>query len=690
MQRDRRQEEMRLKIKKLALAFHTGWEYVPESGEAGSVLMDAFCDMLMENYRRFDRMWEKHALEFLSVMPEDAEEEIDRILELEIYANGGCDGKYLAQGTEVLFTPEQGEPLKFATAEPLRLTAAELLYVLYQDGLRVWQLYKKGEKEKKQIVRPVFCWQYENLCNGYEEFRYIADIQEVSGEWSISDGEKRYSLEAQSTDEGLLLWGKTSAFRENTNDCIYKLQLSLSSEKELPEQLCGPMVLKEEKKRCGVLLCLTEEGASGADRVLPFGRALEPASCCYFVCDRILAVKGREITLEFTEGLLQEEKLPQALPEQYRKLYKKYPWLKQEDRVMEWKAEATVWEYFNGRIWLPLPGSRQWNTGCGEQGAGQIPAEGLKRSFRWMAPDDMSACVVEGQEHYYIRLRLERAENAYAYYYRKRIPVLEKIYLSAAQGQIRPIRSSFPDLSLIGNRRVYYGFDREITEENCWYKGDGNLFFVPEAISGWGIRYGRKAFWAETDGQAGAEEKMKAVYLLPNYVRVRQIRGEGENGFPSLKAEAGQLFSVETVNVGVLDAGLLTDVSFADTRIISDSRLFAAAGGKNRGSYPAAFGRLVTPEDISGWLWKRYPEYSMVSCTLLEEKDELTVVLRRKNSPGQEEAREMMNEIEQRLKAALAVESQLWLAGCRVSCVLARPEQGQTKEEEHGEQSNAG
>lgn len=713
MEENRRREELCLKIKKLALAFQTGWEYRPESGEAGSALMDAVCDMLLQNNRRFDRMWEKHTAEFLSVMPEESAEEPARILEIGVCANGENDGATLAQGTEVFLHPDQGEPLQFVTVESLRLTAAELLYVLYQDGLHLLQIYEKGQREqvKREIAEPVFCWQYENLCNGREEIRCVVDMPVNMGEWRISDGENSYLLRAESTDAGLLLAGETPVFWENRSPCVYELQLRFfygeAPSEALFCQLCRSLSLKEERQSGRMQLCLTEDGAVDGERVLPFGRALEPSACCYFACDKILAVKGREITLEFTESFLSEQNLPQAVSEAYQKLYKKYPWLKEQNIVREWKAEETVWEYFDGSLWMALPGSREWKTGCVKQDT-DLSAEGRRRSYQWMPPRTMNPCVVEGQEHYYIRLRLEKTVNEYAQYYRKRIPVLENVCVSAAQGEIRPVRCSFPEASEIGKKKLYFGFDREITEANRWRTAAGGLFFRREEIAGWGDRYGREAFWVEKNiAEADKAERNGAnkdgikadildmaklpdtAAMIPNYVQVVQVTGEDDAEGTPLKAQAGQLLSVETESAGVLDARLLSDVSFADTRTVSASALSRSEGGgrssppsaleSGQDSYPAAFGRLVVPRDIAGWIRRRYPDLCMVSCTLQREEGTLLVVLRRQKNTADEETRKVLSELEQRLELALTTGSPLWLAGCNVSCVLERRGEGRQK-----------
>lgn len=724
MEEDRSREELCSKIKKLALAFETGWEYRPESGEAGSVLTDAVCDMLLQNNRRFERIWEKHTAQFLSVMPDEAREKPARILEIGVCANGECDSATLARETKVLLNPEQGEALQFVTVDSLQLTAAELLYVLYQDGLYLWQIYERGQREqiKREIETPVFRWQYENLCNGREKIKYIVAVPDILGEWSISDGENSYSLKAESRDAGLQLTGETPAFRENRSPCVYELKLHLPYGEELTEtllgQLCRPLSLKEEKQSGEAVLCLTEEGPVSGERALPFGRTLETASCCYFVCDEILAAKGREITLEFRESFLTECNLPQEAPKEYRKLYKKYPWLKEQNTVREWMAEETAWEYFDGSLWMPLPGSGEWQTGCAEQDAG-FSAEGRKRSYRWMPSEAMSPCVVEGQEHYYIRLRLKKVANEYAQYYRKHIPVLENVRISAARGVARPIRCGFPEASELGKRKLYYGFDRGITEANRWRTSKGIMFFQREEITGRGNKYGREAFWAEksiaeadkAEANGANKDGLKADILdmaklsetsgmIANYVQVRQVTGEDDAELAPLKAKAGQLLSVETENVGVLDARLLADVSFTNTRPASAPAVFRAAGGGQSShpsalegdqgsrtaalgdgwdSYPAAFGRLVAPRDIAGWIRRRYSDLCMVSCTLRREEGVLLVVLRRQKNTADEETRKVLSELEQSLELALTAGSPLWLAGCKVSCVLERPGEGRQK-----------
>lgn len=644
-------KEWQVRVKKLALSYETGWEYLPESREPGSVLTDIFLDMEQENLERIKKLWQKQKREFLTAAPET--EDPPRSLETALWvkAGGECDGQWMAAGTRVYTVTDQGMLLEFRIVYPLRLTAARLRWIIRRRGLFAWLCYQEGDIfpvslsvcPGKVLEHPVFRWRFRGLCDGRGSFSFGVAFREgetsetaLTGSWTISDGRNLYPVIWQQSPGGGSLVGECPEFAGNLEGELYELKLEFNVEETLAGEwlkaLAGGIILREEASDALPELCLTETGPGSADRVLPFGNAPEDASCFYLACDRAAAGAPEELTLQFEEKYEAEEKSPEPEPEEFRKLYGKYPWLRRKEQIQEWRAEETLWEYFDGRLWRALPGSGGWNTGCRPEDPGE-------RRYCFSVPGDMSLCSVEGEEHIYLRLRVIRTAGAYAPYYRKQIPVLEKICFRTQERVYEPEEQDAPDLRGQGEDKLYLGFDREIQTDNCWYTGKGQLRFGPDQIKGFGERFGKMACWAEIPA---GEEDLAA--FLPNYAAVLQDgeaekaeSGEAESGTAepgkaktgeakSGEADPGQLpqkttFYVDTGEMGVLDA-----VSVADARY---DRAGAPVQDKAEAAehYFSYFGRMLTITDLNLLLGERYPFLKAEGCSFYPDQNRLEIKL---------------------------------------------------------------
>lgn len=689
-----------IKIKKLALAYGTGWEYLPEGEEAGSVLTDIFLDMAEGNRWRYGQIWRKQELEFQKVLPERENGAVTLSGELSVKVSGEEHGKWLEEGSEAFPLQEQGIPVRFRTIRPLQLTAAKLRYAVYGRGLCAWLTYEAGEGEQgdltlfrqegPELTHPVFRWFFQGLCDGREDFSFEVEFRSgnrppvtvLGGKWTVLYGDAFCPAEWKRTDSGFRLEGKASPFAANLEGKMYEVRLELSPEEELSAQwlefLCGGFGLKGLAEECVPDLCVTDSGVEENEKVLPFGRIPEEACCCYLACDRILGGAEKEVQLRFQESCLTEEKLPEPPSGEYEKLYKKYPWLRQTQRVEEWQAEDTLWEYFNGNLWRPLPGSDTWKTGChGEEG---------ERVYTWKCPRDRMPCVVEGEEHFYIRLRLRGVRNAYAMYYRRQIPVLEGIRFSAGEYRIFPVGQEIPDYREAGAEKMYLGFDREVTPDNCWYTGAGSCSFAERMIMGKGIRFGREAFWVEL-----AEKREDITCLRANYVPVRGISEEAGWDADMARVREGETFYFEPPGMGMLEAVCLSDICCRNGGAPVLSERLAGE------HYFAHFGRLLTPMDLELMLQERYPLLQVKACVFRRESAVLEVELaypdqleRRvrnrmicrlthsdRGNEGveiqpaenpEQEVRDRLPEMRRWLEKLLDEEGPVWLRGC--SCVL--------------------
>lgn len=671
-------EIWKVRVKKLALSYNTGWEYLPESDEAGSILTDIFLDMELENKRRLGRIWEKQEQEFLKIVPRCEEEPRRLETALSVRAGESGDGQWLASDTRAYTVTDQGTLIGFRTVSPLRLTAARLSWIIRRSGLWAWLCYEDEDdfpvgfsaSPDRMLSHPVFRWHFLKAWDGHDSFSFLAEFREAAdvnsalpGSWSVSDGRHVYPAVWQQADQNLSLRGDCPEFAANLTAGVYELKLELAMGDELSDQwlkaLTGGLILKEAAAEAEPALCLTDNGVCGSGSILPFGRSPEEGACFYLAWDGVAG--GGELILRFAERYETEERLPEPEAKEYRKLYKKYPWLKRTEQIGEWQAEETCWEYFNGRAWHPLPGSETWKTGC-------RPAEPGERQYCFSVPEDMVPCFVEGEEHLYLRLRINRVQDAYAPYYRKRIPVLEGILLRTKARKFTGEGLDMPKACEAAAKKVYFGFDREVSPDHCWYMGRSSGRFAAEQILGFGECYGKKAFWVEVPFMDGELEA-----FLPNYVGLRQEAGEKDEADP-LQIPEKTLVYLETEGMGVLNG-----VTVSGAR-------YDKAGAPVRDKWAAAenfyshFGRMLTVADMELLIQERYPYYRVADCTFDSGAAELLVKLEKdfRDAEGAcEEAEEdRLPELGGWLKGVLRQRGALWLEGAGVRCILAEREAG--------------
>ena len=96
-------ENWQVQVKKLALAYGTGWEYIPGSEEAGSVLTDIFLEMEERNRKRYEKIWQRQELAFLQAVPECGEKQGGLSGALLVRAAGGEHARWVEEGAEVRY-----------------------------------------------------------------------------------------------------------------------------------------------------------------------------------------------------------------------------------------------------------------------------------------------------------------------------------------------------------------------------------------------------------------------------------------------------------------------------------------------------------------------------------------------------------------------------------------------------------
>ncbi len=662
------------RIKKLSLSYATGWEYRPGEEEAGSVFADVFLVLMAENRKRYERLWEKHRAEFLQAVPGETTETGWQKCGISIAAPKECSAMLLPEGTEAFTVSEQGQLLQFVTKEDIRLEAAGLLFAIYEKNGVSWLVHKgqepKGHESKghasmeiplfkeagERLYKPFYEWSFSNLCNGLLSLCFTVSFEQKEAVeqllWTVSDGTDTYCLHFSQQDGEIQLLGDTPAFAKNLQETSYMVRVTACGTEgfsaEQKKLFSAGFSLEERQTERKPQIVLTQEGGSREESFMPFGREPEEGLCLYLACDGVFAGESNSITVSFDEVYIQEERLPPKHPADYEKALKKYPWLAVPETVYEWKTAETVWEYFDGSVWCVIQDSHTWEAACKKK---EVHWE-----HRFTRPSHMCACVVDGKEHFFIRCRILKADNAYALYYRKYIPVWKRVRLSA----------DFPKRVFAGTdvgeehagERMYFGFDAPLFEDSSFLlqmkeEASGRILqhrYFPgkEPIRGEGEYYGLRAWWLVWEKKT--EEQLTLLKLWHNYVEVLQAADRD-------KVSAGAIFSVRAVGQEVLQSRYTVG-----TRYESGGMPYPDTAD-NRADFFRHFGRLLTADDICCFCRERYPFLKTLFC-YMESGDKLVLELCEKEAGGRQE---ILSEIEEGLKTALFYRGNLWLQRCMVS-----------------------
>lgn len=172
-----------------------------------------------------------------------------------------------------------------------------------------------------------------------------------------------------------------------------------------PDAVGAVTVRTERREQPPALVWDGDAPLSGA-RWLPFGPVPELWRVCYLSCPDVFALRGGRLTVSFSLSFqVHEEHLPGAdKSQEYRPIMRRLP---QPPPVYEVRADQVLWEYWNGRTWLPIPGTEGFT---GSFAAGEQETARVEARFLW--PADAAPCEVGGQTGLWLRWRIGRAGNS--------------------------------------------------------------------------------------------------------------------------------------------------------------------------------------------------------------------------------------------------------------------------------------
>lgn len=407
------------------------WRYDPESGETESAVLLASAELVEDSQARLARLPQKHELAFLQgweLTPLEADP-------ASTYASlTAPEGGFVRAGKE-LYMSGDGERL-WHTAEDTQAEPAVPGDQFLTGGGKVIPLCLPAPEQPARL----FDFQPEGLPGPEVRFSHpdaLSSRQGCQVELVIprlpvvlrGGGPARWSLVCASGDRITLSPPEQTehGLRFSLPPVLDGLALQVCLPADgLPVEPIGPVSIRTQRREIPLDLAWDGAGPCTGERWLPFGEAPEIWRTCCLSCPDALTLRGAQLTVRFALSIRDRtECLPgtEQKPE-YRPIMRRLP--PPPPPVRDVQADQVLWEYWNGRAWLPIPGAEGY-TGVftpREQGAALVEAQ-----FRW--PEDAAPCEEGGQTGLWLRWRVGRAENSGWLPRRCRAPEITDLRFSA-------------------------------------------------------------------------------------------------------------------------------------------------------------------------------------------------------------------------------------------------------------------
>ena len=169
----------------------------------------------------------------------------------------------------------------------------------------------------------------------------------------------------------------------------------------------GSVTIRTERRERPLDLAWNGDGPCTGTRWLPFGEVPEVWRTCCVSCPDALTLRGAQLTIRFALSTQERvDLLPGTEQEpEYRPIMRRLPAPLPPIRKV-W-ADQVLWEYWNDRSWMPIPGTEAYTKLFAAQEKGVVQAE-----TRFLWPEDAAPCEVGGQTGLWLRWRIGRAENS--------------------------------------------------------------------------------------------------------------------------------------------------------------------------------------------------------------------------------------------------------------------------------------
>lgn len=433
----RTKEELIRQIGTLAKSYVPEWKFDPLRPDAGTALALIFADQFLDTVRRYNRIPEKHRLEFFShiglkMLPS---------VPAQGYVIFGLSsdefgGTRIPKGTRVMGPGRDDGDISYETTEALEVIPAKITHAFLVDGDR--DLIEKKEwsrpffpflQEKKNLQEHV-CYLCQNAIldgKGESEIRldikldhrtevidnlsWLLDKSEMSIAYGTEFGFEEFA--ERSMEHGSLILKKKKEQREAMKTEIFGKMGYWICCRYLKEWKREPFLVEDIRLSASAVkrepdFIITGTGEQVNADILLFGECPQIFSECYFASAEVFGKAGAKINMAFC---LEYEKIPMDNsyhPQREWKLFMKRSDF-MPDPEYDITVEQVVWEYYNGSGWSRLPLGTEYQTIFnGRDGSGEQQVE-----LEFTCPPDISLLEWQAGPSRYIRVRVLRMNNLY-------------------------------------------------------------------------------------------------------------------------------------------------------------------------------------------------------------------------------------------------------------------------------------
>lgn len=390
------------------------WRYDPAGGEIESAVLLAAAELIAESGTQLAALPQKHELAFLQGW---AAEPLDPDPMYVYAALTAPEGRAVCAGTEFYLSGD-GERL-WRTVEDARAEAIRLTDQFLTGGGKVMPLPLPDPEQPVRLFDfrgdgmpgPEIQFSHPDAFRSQSGCQVSLILPEASAQmleflggeavrWRlIGSCGAEFPLNAPVNEQRQLLFRLPAA----PDGCALRCGLPAAG---LPEESIGPAAVSARRTALPPALIWDGTAPCAGDCWLPFGDVPEVWRTCCLSCPDALALRGARLTVSFAFSLREREDLLPGMEREgaYRPVMRRLP--APPPPLWDVRADGVLWEYWNGRIWLPIPGTESC-TGCfaaAEQGGGRM-------EFQFLWPADAVPCEAGGQMELWLRWRVSRADH---------------------------------------------------------------------------------------------------------------------------------------------------------------------------------------------------------------------------------------------------------------------------------------
>lgn len=392
------------------------WRYDPESGEAESAVLRTAAELIDDSRTRLARLPQKHELEFLrgwELKPLDADP---------MYAYASLtnpEGSFVRAGKELYMSGDGARLWRTAEdtqAEPARLSEQFLTgsgKVIPLSPPALEQPARLFDFRPAGLPGPKLQFSHPDALSSQHGCQVELTMPQASSQMlALLCGVDSAHWSLACSSGALLPLPAPEQTERGLRFCLpaapdgLALHISLPP-MELPAEPIGPVSIRTERRDLRLDLAWDGDGPCTEARWLPFGDVPEPWRTCCLSCPDALALRGAQLTIRFALSMREREDLLPGMEREpeFRPIMRRLP--TPPPPIRDVWTDQVLWEYWNGHIWLPIPGTETYTDSFVNQENGPVQ---IKAQFRW--PEDAAPCEAGGQAGMWLRWRVGRVENS--------------------------------------------------------------------------------------------------------------------------------------------------------------------------------------------------------------------------------------------------------------------------------------